>query len=427
MKTQWQVPGFSLDLSHLWDVSDSISVSKDWEHLFNQAWTQFKSKTDRKTVGFFDWPVNAEKGPLQEIESLCKTMRSRFQGALCIGIGGSYLGPAALQEILNPCPASDSFKIHWLSNVDSTTIHKAIQFIESNRSLAVIISKSGTTTETLAAWFHLSKHFTPESVVVITDPKNGELRRLSKELGWHSLSIPPEIGGRFSVLTSVGLFPLGLQGLNISELIEGARASQEYLNQLSPSENPAIWYAYAKYLWDKKGVPVHYLMPYDSRLKLLADWYVQLWAESLGKKQLGTQNSVGPNPVSALGTSDQHSLLQLFKEGPRQRLVGFLNAREKSPLVGPPSFQSPDFSYLSTKTFWELNQLASEATEKSLHLGQVPTYRFSLENFSSFSLGSFILFQETACAIAGELYGVNAFDQPGVEETKLFLKKDLIR
>lgn len=426
MKTQWQVPGFTLDLSNLWNLSDPIVVSPDQPKVFAHAWNQFRSKTDRNVVGFFDWPANAQKGPLQEVESLCKTIRSQFQGALCIGIGGSYLGPAALQEILNPCPALDSFKIHWLSNVDSTAIQRATQFIKSHRVAAVIISKSGTTTETLAAWFHLSKYFTPESVIVITDPKNGELRRLSKELGWHALSIPPEIGGRFSVLTSVGLFPLALQGVEISQLIAGALAQRDYLNQLSANDSPAIWYAYSKYLWDNKGVPVQYLMPYDSRLKLLADWYVQLWAESLGKKQIGSQKSVGPNPVSALGTSDQHSLLQLFKEGPRHRLVGFLNAKEKSSSVGSPSFQSPDFAYLSKKTFWELNQLASEATEKSLHLAQVPTYRFSLEDFSSFSLGSFILFQETACAIAGELYGVNAFDQPGVEETKLFLKKELI-
>jgi glucose-6-phosphate isomerase len=147
---------------------------------------------------------------------------------------------------------------------------------------------------------------------------------------------------------------------------------------------------------------------------------------NFGKKQINSQLSVGPNPVAALGTSDQHSLLQLFKEGPRQRLIGFLTADEKnSPLVGKPAFSSPQFEYLTQRTFSELNQLASESTEESLKRADVPTYRFHLSDLSPFTLGAFILFQETACALAGELYGVDAFNQPGVEETKIILKNKL--
>jgi len=426
MKTQWNLKSFALELGHLWNIPSGIQLEPDYQSKLTHAWNQFLHKSKTQQIGFFDWPQTENSKQIAEIETLARELNHLFQGAICIGIGGSYLGPAALQEILNPLPSNQDFQVQWISNADSTPILRATRSIQSKKCLAVIISKSGGTTETLAAWFHLSPHFTKDSIVVITDPNHGELRRLSKVEGWRSLPVPPNIGGRFSVLSAVGLFPLALQGVAICELIEGARFMRDSLLGSPLLENPALWYAYSKFLWDKRGHSVQYLMPYDSRLKLLADWYVQLWAESLGKKQLGSQLSVGPNPVSALGTSDQHSLLQLFKEGPQQRIVGFLTTEDPaSPQVGSPSFSSPDFDYLTRKTFSELNLMASQATEESLHRGEVPTYRFALDELSPFNLGAFIFFQETACALAGELYGVNAFDQPGVEETKKILKSKL--
>jgi len=426
MKTQWNLKPFSLDLGHLWDITSGIQLEKDHTAKLTQAWDQFFHKSKMNQIGFFNWPLPENSSQIEEIEGLARKLRQRFQAAICMGIGGSYLGPIALQEILNPLPSNQDFQVQWISNADSAPISRAKNSIHTKKCLAVVISKSGGTTETLAAWFHLSHHFSKDSIVVITDPKQGELRRLSQAEGWHSLPVPPTVGGRFSVLTAVGLFPLALQGIAVRELIEGANYMRELLTDCPTLENPALWYAYSKFLWDKQGHSIQYLMAYDSRMKLLSDWYVQLWAESLGKKELVSKVSVGPNPVSALGTSDQHSLLQLFKEGPRQRIVGFLTAEDpESPQVGTPTFSSPDFDYLTHRTFSELNLLASQATEESLHRGEVPTYRFSLPQLSPFNLGAFIFFQETACALAGELYRVNAFDQPGVEETKKILKGKL--
>lgn len=426
MITQWNFSSFRLDLSHLWDISNGITCPKDFQTQMEAAWSTFISKCRTQEIGFFDWPRNISQSELADIHGIAQKITSTFEGAICFGIGGSYLGPAAIQEALNPVQSQSEFPVVWVSNADSGTLQKAKAFLKSKKSAAVVISKSGVTTETLSAFFHLSKELSSDGFVVVTDPQKGELRRLANEQGWHSLPVPPNIGGRFSVLTAVGLLPLALQGVSLTDLLRGADSMRTQLSALSPVENPAIWYAFSKFLWDGLGHSVQYLMPYDSRLKLMGDWYVQLWAESLGKKQIGTKRSVGPNPVAALGTSDQHSLLQLFKEGPSSRLIGFIDLTEKdSPVVGKPSFQSPDFGYLTTHSFSELNILASHSTEQSLHNASVPTYRISLKELSAFSLGELLFFQETACAVAGEFYKVNAFDQPGVEETKKLLRSKL--
>ncbi|MFM8269405.1 MAG: hypothetical protein ACKN9V_04380 [Pseudomonadota bacterium] len=426
MKTKWTLKSFSLDLGNLWNIPSSIRLDSDSDSILSQAWNLFLEKSSSGLIGFFDWPLDRNRSQIDEIETLAFKLRNQYQGAVCIGIGGSYLGPAALQEMLNPVPSED-FQVQWISNADTAPLLRARHLIQKKKCLAAIISKSGGTTETLAAWFHLSPLFSRNDVVVITDPLQGELRRLAQTESWNALPVPPNIGGRFSVLTAVGLFPLALQGIAIRELIEGANSMRQILTESSPHENPALLYAFSQFLWDRNGHSIQYLMPYDSRMKLLADWYVQLWAESLGKKQKTSNLSVGPNPVSALGTSDQHSLLQLFKEGPQQRIVGFITADDsQSPLVGKPPFSAPDFNFLTHRTFSELNLLASEATEESLHRAGIPTYRFSLPNLTPFTLGAFLFFQETACALAGELYRVNAFDQPGVEETKRILKAKLM-
>lgn len=427
---KWKVASLELDLSHLWNIEKGIALPTNFDDQLNSAWNAFLKKTEDKVIGFFDWPSSADADicATQSIH-LAERLKKTTQGSLCMGIGGSYLGPAALQDILCPFGFESSFPLEWISNADSFTIERARHFIDARSPVsAIVISKSGGTTETLSAWFHLSSFFSPENIVVITDPTQGELRRLCSKLNWHSLPVPPNIGGRFSVLTAVGLLPLALQDIEIAELLLGAKEMRTMLLETPPQENPALIYAFSKFLWDKKGYSQQYFMPYETRFKKLADWYVQLWGESLGKVQRDTGLAVGPTPISALGTSDQHSLLQLFKEGPKSRIVGFLSVEDpKSPKVGSPVFESPDFNYLSQYSFSELNHFASEATQESLSKALVPTYRFLLENDSPRTLGAFLFLQETACALAGEFYGVDAFNQPGVEETKQILKKKLRR
>ena len=212
MNTVWKLPQLKLDVSPLWRSSGGLQLPSDAPSKLTEAWNALITKCKSGNLGFFDWPDSSECAhTLEQVHKLATSLRGTYEGALCIGIGGSYLGPAALQDIFLGTPSKEGFAVHWVSNVDSAAIKKAEHFLSSRKCAVVIISKSGGTTETLAAWFYLSHLFRNEDIVVITDPREGELRRLSNSLGWKSLSVPSNIGGRFSVLTSVGLFPLALR------------------------------------------------------------------------------------------------------------------------------------------------------------------------------------------------------------------------
>lgn len=235
------------------------------------------------------------------------------------------------------------------------------------------------------------------------------------------MPVPKNVGGRFSVLTAVGLLPAALAGIDVQAALEGALAMHDALCACPAEENPAYLLAAAKHaLHTQSGFAVQYLMPYWSSLRPFADWYVQLWAESLGKE------GHGPTPAAALGSQDQHSLLQLFKEGPKNKIIGFLNVLDESTArVRNPVFKSPAFSYLWDIPAGRLNRLACDSTQTSLKRSGVPTYRIDLPKVEARAMGALFLFFELSCAFAAELYGVNAFDQPGVEEAKQLLRDAL--
>jgi glucose-6-phosphate isomerase len=422
----YSLPGFQIDLTQCWNLSAKLKQFNP-NSLFESAKANLTKKFTDKTLGFYDWPEAIPNTEISQIGSITKELKSKYEGVLVCGIGGSHLGAASILEALRTESEEKYFPIFWLNNVDRGSIERAKSFVSQKKVATLLISKSGNTTETLSGFFHLSPYLDPKGVVIITDPETGELRRWANTHSFKSLPVPSNIGGRFSVLTSVGLLPLALGGVNILALLDGAKKFKKQVESLPVSENPAYHYALNTYWWDKEeSHSTQYLMPYLSQLKLFTDWYVQLWAESLGKKD-NTGTSVGPNFVGALGTRDQHSLLQLFKEGPNNKLIGFVDLKsDGNPLtVGKPPVPSPQFDYLSSHSFEEINSKALIATEKSLHSAKVPTYRIVFNELTAEALGSFILFQELACAVAGEFYKINAFNQPGVEEAKRLLRESL--
>lgn len=429
MKFQWNLGSFSLDIDGLLTAQNGPRWLKENEACLEKAHLRLHGKFSSDSVGFYHWPSRIPSDEVQAMQSLAEKLRKEFEGAVIIGIGGSYLGPAALYQALRSPEADDEFPVTWVSNVDPTAIERASHFVGKTKSAAVVISKSGGTTETLSAFFHLSRHLDPKGYVLITDPKVGELRRLAQKNDWASFAVPPNIGGRYSVLTSVGLFPAFLGGLPVEEILRGAREMHGYLQNCSPSENPAYLFAWAKHAWDVHHQhSTQYLMPYTSGLALFADWYVQLWGESIGKKQRAApNNAVGFTPVSALGTSDQHSLLQLFKEGPNNKIIGFMDVLSEGgkTVIGEPNFEVQGLNYLFHHSFEEITHLACGATQKSLVNSGVPTYRLTVPKVSAHTLGALFLFFETSCAFAGELYDVDAFNQPGVEEAKKLLRAAL--
>ncbi len=409
-----ELPGFSLDLSAL--ASRFLkSTSVDYDGAQERMRKRFA-----KDVGFYDLPFDATQ--VSQVQTVARELRKDFPAALVIGIGGSYLGAASAATAVG----NTDFPITWVSNIDPHAIRLAEAQLAARKHAAIVISKSGNTTETLAAFYHFSRTLDPKGWVMITDPQEGELRLLAGKHAWKSLQVPPNIGGRFSVLSPVGLLPATLAGVDIEALLDGARQTRAALDQCKPSQNPAYLLAAGLHAADLAGFGQQYLMPYWGALSLFAQWYVQLWGESLGKLQPdGTR--VGPTPVAALGSTDQHSLLQLFKEGPRNKVVGFIDVltQGKEVPVGAPAFQPGPSGYLCRHSFDRISHEACAATQQSVENSGLPTYRITIPTLDAAVVGALYFFYETATAFAAELYGVNAFDQPGVEEAKRLLRKAL--
>ncbi len=417
MKTQWDLAGFSLDTSLLWNLSTGPKNSDLEVGRIKAADQRLREKFQSGRVGFYS--LAAEKADLDRILALNAQIRREFEAALVLGIGGSFLGAASAVQAVG----DEAFPLTWVSNIDPAAIRTATKQLNERKHATLVISKSGNTTETLAAFYHFSPKLDPKGFVIITDPTTGELRRLANENRWQTLSVPPNIGGRFSVLSPVGLLPCALGGVDIEALMKGARKMHDLLDDSSPEQNPAYLFALALHLWDEKCAHgLQYLMPYWSSLQFFAQWYVQLWGESLGKVTSDGKR-VGPTPIAALGSTDQHSLLQLFKEGPRNKLVGFLDVLTQGGEieVGDAAFRTGDSGYLCRHSFEKISREASSATLRSLTNSSIPTYRITVPRLNAEALGALFFFFETATAFAGELYQINAFDQPGVEETKKLL------
>lgn len=422
---QWCLPNFVLDLADLWTHPKGPRLIGN-EGLLSQAiWKSVRRRIESGSAGFFDLPIH-EKTRLTTMEQVAKELRQNFEGAVLLGIGGSHWGAEAILNALAPYEYGP-FSLTWITQPDSDRIETVRTLSKQKRLASVIISKSGNTTETLSAFYHLSQTLDPRGFVIITDPKSGELRELATKEGWTSFEIPPNVGGRFSVLTSAGLFPALLGGISASDLLSGAARVRDALMSTSAEECPAFWTALSYYRWDTEcHRPIQYFMPYRESFSAFSHWFVQLWAESLGKKTAANAR-VGFTPVAALGPSDQHSLLQLFKDGPSDKIIGLLDVRPRSHTpIGMPSFQPGRHAYLTQSTFEQLIHSSCVATQTTLRNSNVPTYRILIEHIRAETLGSLFFFFETACALAGELYDVDAYGQPAVEEGKRLLKESLL-
>ena len=354
---------------------------------------------------------------------------------LVLGIGGSALGVKALLNALREPgwnELSDEGREFYprltvLDNVDPTSVAAALRRIDPRRVLVNVVSKSGGTAETMAqylvvrAWLEeavgtgVSRH-----LVFTTDPARGALRELAKRDGIATLDVPPEVGGRFSVLSPVGLLPAALVGIDIGGLLDGARQALDADQSDDLLKNrPAL---YGGLLWAADtmlGARIHVLMPYTDRLREFAEWYRQLWAESLGKAQDRKGNSVylGPTPVGAIGPTDQHSQVQLFMEGPFDKVISFMTVTDLGAdlkIPGGPDLPA-DLGYLAGHTMEALLQAEQQATAAALtRMGRM-NCTLELPDLSAQSLGEALMFFQLATGYAGAWYGVNPFDQPGVE------------
>ena len=392
-------------------------------------------RRDHGELPFYDLPENTDV--VDEVLEHASYIQQNFDNLVVLGIGGSALGTTAIfnalcyQHNLKDAAARNGLpRLFVLDNVDPEGFSARLDLCQPDRTCFVVISKSGTTVETTSQ-FLIARAWVEDAVgedfrqhfVLITDPQSGVLRELAEAEGYRSCSIPSGVGGRFSVFTPVGLLPLAAVGVDIRALLAGASEIAQNVCHDDLLNNPAYLNATLQYLAYNKGMPISVLMPYSDRLKDIADWFRQLWAESLGKKYAldGSVVNVGPTPVNALGTTDQHSQVQLYVEGPFDKVVTFIVVDEfTTDLQFPEYAAAPKMAYLQGHSMAELISAEQQATAAALTSSQRANSTLHIDSVNAESVGALIYLFEVQTLLAGYLFNVDPLDQPGVEEGKLF-------
>jgi len=377
---------------------------------------------------FYELP-RQDVGP---IEKFAARMKGSYANVVVLGIGGSALGLLSLNSALRaPYPALEKEpRLVVLDNIDPVRISSYLAALDPKQTLLNVITKSGDTAETMSEllifrkWFvdALGAKAAKDHIVATTDRSKGALRTIAGDEGWTTFEVPDGVGGRFSVLTPVGLLPAALLGIDIRGLLAGAEAMDARLSSAELMENPASLGAVLHHSAYAAGRPISVMFAYADQLYLLADWYRQLWAESLGKK-LGREGnivSVGPTPIKALGVTDQHSQVQLYKEGPDDKVYTFLTVEKFGQSVQIPRVGEglEAVAYLGGHTLNELLAAEEMATEIALSKAGRPVSTITFPDVSPGSIGEYYHLLEVQTVVAGALFGIDPLDQPGVEEGK---------
>ncbi len=343
----------------------------------------------------------------EEVRRACEPV-SDCKSVVTVGIGGSSLGAMTITSALG----GERIDHYVLDNVDPEHNRTVLESIDLAETTVHVVSRSGTTAETLANFLVVREAMVEAGVdwterTILTTGESGPLRELARTENLPVLDVPEGVPGRFSALSSVGLVPAAIQGHDIEELLAGGR---EGSNRLSSSlfDCPAYAYGAVTYALDQRGAGINVMMPYAEGLEPFAEWFAQLWAESLGK------DGGGQTPVRALGATDQHSQLQLYRAGPRDKLVTLLRPTEREELMIPET-DIDDLGYLGGTGLGPLLDAEFEATEASLAAAGCPNVRIELDGLGERELGRLLYDMEAACILAGELYDVETFTQPAVE------------
>lgn len=390
-------------------------------------------------------PVRSEH--VRGVRALVEKLRPGTENLVVLGIGGSALGNIALQSALNS-PMYNLLprglrvdgggpRLFVLDNIDPVVVNATFDEVRRSdpglqRTVVNVISKSGETAET-AAQFLIARTMLKvargrdyaQHIVAVTDPRNGTMRRICDAEGIATLPVPEGVGGRFSVLSPVGLFSAAMCGIDINALLDGAAAMDRRCSSMNIAENPAAQLAWVLIEQYRRGKINHVMMPYSSGLYALADWYRQLWAESLGKRvdRAGHDVFVGPTPIKALGATDQHSQVQLYREGPHDKVVGFVEverfAQDAMIPEDLPGEAVEQLQYLAGSTLGTLLVAEKRATEYALVESQRPNFTIRLPEVNAFHVGEFLQLWMIVTAYAGLMLNIDAYDQPAVETGKL--------
>jgi glucose-6-phosphate isomerase len=398
---------------------------------FEESWNRLKARFEANEVGFYNTPVNPELSQIVESQALADSIlrEGRIKDCLFLGIGGSSLGPISLHTALQE-RCKSGIRFHFMENPDPMDWKSTISTLNPSSTLVCSVTKSGTTFETMAqtllALEWLGKDRWKSNLVAITDPVKGDLKAFATQHGIPTLHISPSLGGRFSVFTPVGLFPAALAGMNLTEFMNGAKQVRDYVEKTALEKNP-LFILGGELIRHYGKRPIHVCMPYSTRLKQLSAWFVQLWGESLGK------DGKGFTPIAAVGATDQHSILQLLRDGPDDKVTLFMLVDQvedevRIPKVPGTSVAQPTlaaFKLLEGHTLHGLLQTEYRATALVLTKQGRPNVTWQVDRLDERSLGAVYFAFSVLTAFTGSLWGINPFDQPGVEEGKIYTREAL--
>lgn len=392
-------------------------------------------KRNGVSMGWRELPYNQDE-ICDEIIKYVDSVKEKITAFVVLGIGGSALGPICVQQAINHPHYNELDKknrngyprFYVLDNIDPEKLSYLFDIIDIKTTIFNVISKSGATSETMSQFMIIKEMLqqklgkeASEHIVCVTDEQNGNLIKIAKEEKYKTFFIPQSVGGRFSELSPAGLLPASFCGIDIKEMLKGAKVMDEMCKE-DVYKNPALMYAGLSYISMQKGKNISVMMPYADSLKFVSDWFAQLWAESLGKKYDNDKNEIftGQTPVKALGATDQHSQIQLFMEGPFDKIITFIKVDKfKKTMAIPKIYEDINsIGFLGGITQDELIHAEQMATEYALsnvgRLNMTITLPYVNEN----TLGQLLYMFEMSVAYMGELLNINAFDQPGVEDAK---------
>ena len=400
------------------------------------AYEMVEANRGKGMQGWMDLPYNQD-AILTAIEDTARRIRGEFEAFVVLGIGGSALGPAAVQQALNhlhynelPAGKRGGPRLYIEDNIDPERMAALLDVIDLKKTCFNVITKSGGTAETMSQYLIVldalkkavgddyKKH-----ILITTSEKKGFLIKIAQREGYETFYIPDGVGGRFSELCPVGLIAAAVTGIDIRGLIAGAKDMDQRCNSGDAMANPALLDAGLSVLAMEKGANISVMLPYADSLKLMSDWYAQLWAESLGKNRTldGNPCNVGQTPVKTLGVTDQHSQLQLYTEGPFDKMITFLKVETFHATTPIPHGcdDIPTIAFLGGKSHNQLIEAERQGTEYALYKAGRMSQTITLPEVNANTVGQLLYFFELVTAYAGALLNIDAFNQPGVEESKV--------
>ena len=413
-------------------------TKKDLEAIKPEMAKAYETVQANRGLGMQGWtelPYN-QKEIVTDIIATAKEVRKNCDSFVVLGIGGSALGPTAVFQALchlrhNELKRSvrKAPKLYVEDNVDPERMQALFDVIDPEKTIFNVITKSGSTSETMTQYLIIMNMLkakfgdkAKDHIIATTSSNKGNLIKIAKAEGFKTFYIPDGVGGRFSEMCPVGLLAAAVVGIDIKAMLDGAAYMDNICKAKDYKKNPAMVMAALQYLAMKKGKNISVMMPYADSLKYMADWYCQLWGESLGKALDNDGNvvNVGQTPVKALGVTDQHSQVQLYREGPCDKVITFLAVDNYRTTVEIPNGceDIPDVNFLCGHTMNELITAERKATEYALTQAKKLNHTIYLPEVNAFTVGELLFLFEMETAYCGELLNINTFNQPGVEGGK---------